>query len=68
MLKGISKTPSLQGRNNVLAGHRLQKAEEEEALEEVLALNPGGCSIYSTERIKDIQQGHVKSRSKSKKR
>jgi hypothetical protein len=68
MLKGISKAPSLQGCNKVLIGHQLQEAKEEEALEEGSAPNLGGCSAYSAGRIKDIQQGHAKSRSRSKKR
>jgi hypothetical protein len=67
-LKGTSKAPSLQDRNKVLTGHQLQEAEGEEASEEGSAPNPGGCSIYSAWRIKDIQQGHAKSRFKSKKR
>jgi hypothetical protein len=67
-LKGISKAPSLQGRNKVLTGHQLQEAEEEEASEEGSSPNPGGCSICSVGRIKDIQQRRAKSRSKSKNR
>jgi hypothetical protein len=43
-------------------------AEEEEALEEGSAPNPGGCSVYSAEKIKDIQQGCAKSQSRNKKR
>jgi hypothetical protein len=39
-----------------------------EALEEGLALNPGDCSTYSMGRIRDTQQGHAKSRSKSRRR
>jgi hypothetical protein len=60
-LNGISRAPRLQGRNKVLTDHRLQEAEEAEALEEGSAPSPGGCSIYSIGRIKDIQQGRAKS-------
>jgi hypothetical protein len=39
-----------------------------EASEEGLVLNLGDCSTYSMGRIRDTQQGHAKSRSKSKRR
>jgi hypothetical protein len=39
-----------------------------EASEEDLVLNPGICSAYSMERIRDTQQGRAKSRSKSKRK
>jgi hypothetical protein len=67
-LKGINKAPRLQGHNKTLIGHQLQEAKEEEASKEGSAPNPGCCSIYSAEKIKDIQQGHAKSRSRNKKR
>jgi hypothetical protein len=57
-LKGISKAPRLQGHNKALTGHQPQEPEEEEALEEGLAPNPGDCSVYSA-KIKNIQQGRV---------
>jgi hypothetical protein len=60
-LKDTSKVPSLQGRNKVLTGHQLQEAEEEEASEGDLALNPEGYSVCFAGRIKDIQQGRAKS-------
>jgi hypothetical protein len=44
------------------------RAEEEEASGEGSSPNPGGCSVYSVERVRDIQQGCAKSRSKSKRR
>jgi hypothetical protein len=68
MLKDITRAPRLQGRNKALTGHQLQEAGEAEASEQGLAPSPGDCSIYSAGRIKDIQQGHAKSRSRSKKR
>jgi hypothetical protein len=67
-LKDISKAPSLQERNKVLTGHQLQEVEEEETSEKSLALNPEGCSVYFAGKIKDIQQGCVKSWSRSKKK
>jgi hypothetical protein len=39
-----------------------------EASEEGLALSPGDCFAYSVGRIRDTQQGHAKSRSKSRRR
>jgi hypothetical protein len=39
-----------------------------EASEEGLALSSGDCSAYSVGRIRDTQQGHAKSRSKSRRR
>jgi hypothetical protein len=59
-LKATSKAPNLQGCNKALTGHQLQGVEEEEASEEGLAPNPGGCSVYSMGRIRDIQQGRAK--------
>jgi hypothetical protein len=44
------------------------EAEEEEALEEGSAPNLECCSAYFAGRIKDIQQGHAKSWSRSKKK
>jgi hypothetical protein len=67
-LKGISRALRLQGRNKALTGHRLQEAEEVEALEEGSAPSLGDCSVYSVGRIKDIKQGRAKSRSRNKKR
>jgi hypothetical protein len=60
-LKGISRAPRLQGCNKALTGHRLQEAEEAEALEEGSSTSPRDCSVYSAGRIKDIQQGCDKS-------
>jgi hypothetical protein len=68
MLKGISTTLSRQGHNKAPSGHHLQEAEEEEALVEGSALNREGCFVYSMEKIRDIQQGCAKSRSRSKKK
>jgi hypothetical protein len=65
-LKATSKAPNLQGCNKALTGHQLQGAEEEEASEEGSAPNPEGCSVYSVGKIRGIQQGRAKSRSKSK--
>jgi hypothetical protein len=67
ILRGISTTLSYWGHNKAPSGHQLQEAEEEEALMEGLALNREGCFAYSAEKIRDIQQGHAKSGSKSKK-
>jgi hypothetical protein len=66
-LKAISKAPSLQGGNKVLTGHQLQEAEEE-ASQEGSVPNLEGCSVYSVGKIRDIQQGCAKSRSRSKKK
>jgi hypothetical protein len=65
--KATNKAPNLQECNKALTSHQLQGAEEEQALEEGLAPNPGGYSLYSVGRIRDIQQGCAKSRSKRKK-
>jgi hypothetical protein len=65
-LKAINKAPNLQGHNKVLTGHQLQEAEEEEASEKGSIPNPEGCSVYSVGKIRDIQQGRAKSRSRSK--
>jgi hypothetical protein len=67
-LKAIRKAPSLQGRNKVLTGHQLHEAEAEEGSEEGSTLNLEGCFVYSVGRIRDIQQGCTKSRSRSKKK
>jgi hypothetical protein len=67
-LKATNKAPNLLECNKALTDHQLQGAEEEEALEEGSTPNPGGCSIYSMGRIRDIQQGRAKSRSKNRKR
>jgi hypothetical protein len=66
-LKAISKAPSLQGRNKVRTSHQLREPEEEEASEEGSVSNLEGCSVYSVGRIRDIQQGRAKSRSRIKK-
>jgi hypothetical protein len=68
MVKVISKAPRLQGCNKVLTGYQLQEAKEEEASEEGSVRNPEGCSVYSVGRIRGIQQGRAKSRSRSKKK
>jgi hypothetical protein len=67
-LKAISKAPSIQGRNKVLTCHQLREAEEQEASEEGSVPNLEGCSVYSVGKIRDIQQGRAKSRSRSKKK
>jgi hypothetical protein len=67
-LKAANKAHNLQECSKPLTGHQLQVAEAEEALKEGSTLNPGDCSAYSVGRIRDTQQGRVKSRSKSKKR
>jgi molybdopterin synthase catalytic subunit len=67
-LKATSKAPSLQGRNKAPSDHQLQEAEEEEASEEGSIPNPEGCSVYFVGKIRDIQQGRARSRSRSKKR
>jgi hypothetical protein len=68
MLKAISKAPILQGRNKVLTGYQLREPEEEEASEEGSIPNPEGYSVYSVGKIRDIQKGRAKSRSRSKKK
>jgi hypothetical protein len=65
-LKAANKAHNLQECSKPLTGHQLQEAEEEEASKEGSALNSGDCSAYSVGRIRDTQQGRVKSRSKSK--
>jgi hypothetical protein len=67
-LKATNKASNLQECNKALTDHQLQGAEEEEASEEGSTPNPGGCFVYSMGRIRDIQQGRAKSRSKSKNR
>jgi hypothetical protein len=67
-LKVINSAPNFQGHNKALTGHQLQEAEEAEASKEGSTPSPGDCSIYFAVRIKDIQQGRAKSRSRSKKR
>jgi hypothetical protein len=52
----------------LLIGHRLQEVEEAEASEEGSAPSPEDCYVYSAGRTKDIEQGHAKSRSRSRKR
>jgi hypothetical protein len=59
---------SHQGCNKILSGHQLQGAEGEEASEEDLEISLGNCFIYSTEKIRGITQGRVKSRSRSRKK
>jgi hypothetical protein len=67
-LKAISKAPSHQGHNKAPLDHQLQEAKEEEALVEDSTPNQEGCFVYSVEKTRDIQQGHVKSRSRNKKK
>jgi hypothetical protein len=67
-LMATNKAHSLQECSKPLTGHQLQEAEEEEASEEGSTLNPGDCSAYFERRIRDIQQGCAKSRSKNKRR
>jgi hypothetical protein len=67
-LKGISTTPNLQGHNKALSGHQLQEAEEVEALVEDSGSNQDGCFAYSVGKIRGIQQGHGKSRFRSKRK
>jgi hypothetical protein len=67
-LKAASKAHNLRECSKPPIGQQFQEAEGEEALEEGLALNPGDCSTYSMGRIRDTQQGHAKSRSKSRRR
>jgi hypothetical protein len=67
-LKAISKPPSLQGCNKAPSDHQLQEPEEEEASKEGSIPNLEGCSVFSMGKIRDIQQGRAKSRSRSKKR
>jgi hypothetical protein len=67
-LKAASKVHNLQECSKPLTDHQLQVADEEEALEEGSALNPGDYSTYSVGRISDTKQGRAKSRSKRKRR
>jgi hypothetical protein len=67
-LKATNKAHNLQECSKPLTGHQLHGVEDEEASEEDSALHPGDCSVYSIGRIRDTQQGHAKSRSKSKRR
>jgi hypothetical protein len=60
-LKATSKAPNLEECTKALTDHQLQGAEVEEASEEGSAPNPGGCFVYSVGRIRNIQQGCVKS-------
>jgi hypothetical protein len=66
--KAASKAHNLRDCSKPLTGHQLQEAEGEEASEEGLALNLEDCSAYSVGRIRDTQQGHAMSRSKSRRR
>jgi hypothetical protein len=68
ILKGISTVPNHQEHNKAPSGHQLQEAEEVEALEEDSAPNQEGCFAYSVGKIRGIQQGHAKSRYRSKKK
>jgi hypothetical protein len=67
ILKGISTAFNHQGHNKAPSGHQLQEAEEVEASVEDLAPNQEGCFAYSVEKIRGMQQGHTKSRYRSKK-
>jgi hypothetical protein len=67
-LKGTSIAPNLQQHNKAPSGHQLLEAEEVEASVEDLAPNQEGCFASSVEKIRDIQQGHAKSRYRSKKK
>jgi hypothetical protein len=67
-LKGISTAPNLQGHNKALSSHQLQEAEEVEALLEDSAPNQEGCFAYSVGKINGIQQGHAKSRFRSRRK
>jgi hypothetical protein len=68
IIKGIITTPNHQGHNKVPSGHQLQEAEEVEASEEDSTCNQEGCFAYSIEKIRGIQQGHAKSRFRSKRK
>jgi hypothetical protein len=63
-----SKAHNLQECSKLPTGHQPREAEDGEVLEEDLALSPEDCSAYSVGRIRDTQQGRVKSRSKSRRR
>jgi hypothetical protein len=67
ILKVISTSLSHEGHNKAPLDHQLQEAEEEEASVEGSTPNQEGCFVYSMEKIKDIQQGRAKSRSRNKK-
>jgi hypothetical protein len=67
-LNGISTAPNLQGHNKALSGHQLQEVEEVEALLEDSTPNQEGCFAYSVGKIRGIQQGHAKSRFRSKRK
>jgi hypothetical protein len=49
------------GCNKILSDHQLQGVEGEEASEEDLEISSGNCFVYSTEKIRGIIQGRVKS-------
>jgi hypothetical protein len=66
--KAASKAHNLWECIKLPIGHQPQEAEGGEDSEEGLALSPGDCSAYSVGRIRDTQQGHAKSRSKSRRK
>jgi hypothetical protein len=68
ILKGISTTPNHQGHNKAPSGHHPQEPEEEESSVEDSAPNQEGCFAYSVGKIRGIQQGHSKSRFRSKRK
>jgi hypothetical protein len=68
ILRVANKAHNLSECSKPLTGHQPQEAEGGEASEEGLALSPGDCSAFSVGRIRDTQQGHAKSRSKSRRR
>jgi hypothetical protein len=66
--KGINTTLNHQEHNKAPSGHQPQEAEEEKASEEDSACNQECCFACSVEKIRGIQQGHVKSRYRSKRK
>jgi hypothetical protein len=66
--RAASKAHSLWECSKLPTCHRPREAEGVGTSEEGLVLNPGDCSAYSTERIRDTRQEHAKSRSKSRRR
>jgi hypothetical protein len=68
ILKGISIALNHQEHSKAPSGHQPQEIEEEEALKEDSAHNQEGCFSCFVEKIRGIQQGHAKSRYRSKRK
>jgi hypothetical protein len=69
MLRTAIIAHSLRACSRLLSDHQLREAEEEEAsVEEGLAINPESCTTSFVARTRAIQQGHVRSQFRSKRK